>query len=114
MLSYILKRLLLVIPVLLGVLLIRGQSFDFDPRFPYIASLAFLTVFATVIAFACYFALLKRIGAERASYTTVLFPVVALTLSTLFEGYVWTLPALAGVALTLIGNVFVLSRGRLR
>jgi drug/metabolite transporter (DMT)-like permease len=96
--------------ILLAILVVRGQEFSFDPRFPYVASLAFLTVFATVFAFAFYFALLKRIGAERASYSTVLFPVVALTLSTLFEGYVWTLPALAGVALTLIGNVFVLAR----
>jgi drug/metabolite transporter (DMT)-like permease len=97
--------------LLLGIILLaRGNSLDFDMRGPYVASLLYLTVFATIIAFACYFALLARIGAERSAYVTVLFPIVALTLSTLFEGYDWTLAALAGVALTLVGNVLVLMR----
>lgn len=88
--------------------LVRGIEFTFDPRFPYVASLMALTILSTIIAFACYFALLGRIGSDRAAYATVLFPVVALTLSTLFEGYQWTNMALIGVALTLAGNALVL------
>ena len=42
---------------------------------------------ASVIAFACYFTLLNRIGADRAGYVTVLMPIVALTSSTFAEGY---------------------------
>ncbi len=96
---------------LLALLLVmRGGDFTFDPRLPYVASFVFLAVFASVIAFALYFALLARIGTERSAYVTVLFPVVALTLSTFFEGYTWTLTALTGVALTLAGNVLVLLR----
>ena len=71
-------------------------------------SLIFLIVFNSVIAFSVYFELLKRIGAERSAYVTVLFPVVALVISTIFENYQWTLSAFIGVALTLIGNVLIL------
>ncbi|MCI0558068.1 MAG: hypothetical protein MN733_06200, partial [Nitrososphaera sp.] len=59
-------------------------------------------------------ALLGRIGAERSAYATVLFPIVALIISTLFEGYHWSAAALVGVALTLAGNLLVLARPRMR
>ena len=62
------------------------------------------------MAFACYLTLLRRIGAARAGYATVLFPIVALAISTLFEGYAWTALAVRGVALALLGNVVVLTR----
>jgi drug/metabolite transporter (DMT)-like permease len=91
---------------------VRGARFTFDPTFSYIGSLVFLAIFGSVIAFACYFALLGRIGAERSAYATVLFPIVALIISTLFEGYHWTALALAGVVLTLAGNLLVLARPR--
>ncbi len=90
--------------------LLRGEVFTFDPSLPYVASLLYLAIFGSVIGFACYLALLGRIGAERTAYATVLFPVVALGLSTLFEGYVWTLSAFAGVLLTFVGNLLVLRR----
>ena len=92
--------------------LVRGASFGFDPRLPYVGSLLYLAAFGSVVAFACYFALLGRIGPERSAYATVLFPIVALIISTLFEGYQWSAAALAGVALTLVGNLLVLSRPR--
>ena len=92
--------------------LVRGTEVTFDPRFAYVASLMVLTILSTIIAFACYFSLLARIGSDRAAYATVLFPVVALTLSTLFEGYQWTGTALTGVALTLAGNALVLAPGK--
>ncbi len=68
----------------------------------------YLAVGATVLAFAAYLALLRRIGAARAGYSTVLFPIVALAISTVVEGYVWTVFAALGVALALAGNVLVL------
>lgn len=92
--------------------LLRGQGFGFDSGFPYVASLLYLAVFGSVIAFACYFALLGRIGAEKAAYATVLFPVVALGISTFAEDYRWSLAAFAGVILTLLGNLLVLSKPR--
>lgn len=90
--------------------ILRGETFTFDPAAPYIASLLYLAVFGSVIAFACYFALLNRIGTERSAYVTVLFPIVALSLSSLFEGYQWSTSALLGIALTLIGNILIQRR----
>jgi len=92
----------------------RGESFTFDPTLRYVGSLLYLAAFGSVIAFGCYFALLGRIGPERSAYATVLFPIVALIISTLFEDYQWTAAALSGVALTLAGNLLVLSGPRSR
>jgi len=75
---------------------------------PYLLSLGYLALFGSVFGFGCYLTLLGRIGADRAAYATVLFPVVALAISTAFEGYRWSGPALLGVALILGGNVLVL------
>jgi drug/metabolite transporter (DMT)-like permease len=91
--------------------LLRGESFTVEWTSRYFLSVAWLAVPSTVVAFAAYLSLLGRVGASRASYSTVLVPVVALVMSTLFEDYVWTIFAAAGVLLVLIGNVAVLSDG---
>jgi drug/metabolite transporter (DMT)-like permease len=57
------------------------------------------------VGFTAYLLLVGRIGPDRAAYSTVLFPVVALTLSTVYEGYRWTVPAFAGLGLVLAGNL---------
>jgi len=80
----------------------------FDPRPGYVLSLLYLAAFGSVIAFAAYLTLLGKIGAACAGYVGVAVPVVALLLSTVFEHYEWTLPALAGAALCIAGNVLVL------
>jgi drug/metabolite transporter (DMT)-like permease len=80
----------------------------FDPRPGYVLSLLYLAAFGSVIAFAAYLTLLGKIGAARAGYVGVAVPVVALLLSTVFEHYQWTLPAVAGAALCIVGNVLVL------
>jgi drug/metabolite transporter (DMT)-like permease len=98
--------------LLSAVVLISGRKFSFDPGFAYVSSLLYLSIIGSVVAFAAYFALLGRIEAERATYVSVLFPIVALSLSTLFEGYHWTWPAVVGVGLTLMGNVLVLRKAR--
>jgi drug/metabolite transporter (DMT)-like permease len=90
--------------------LLQGDAFRIEPTVAYLGALVYLAVFATVIGFGCYLTLLQRIGADRAAYTTVLFPVVALGVSTLVEDYHWTWPAAAGVALVLAGNLLVLLR----
>lgn len=81
----------------------------FDWSVGYVASLVYLAVFASVIAFGCYLSLLGRIGADRAAYASVLFPIVALGLSTLFEGYQWSTMALVGVITVISGNLLVLT-----
>jgi drug/metabolite transporter (DMT)-like permease len=91
---------------------LRGTPVDFDPRWPYIASLLYLALAGTSLAFGLYLLLIRRIGASRASYTSVLFPVVALTVSTLFEGYRWNLPAAIGLAVLVAGNALALGGAR--
>jgi len=78
----------------------------------YIASLLYLVVFGSVIAFWAYLTLIGRIGADRAGYANLLFPLVALLISTLFENYQWTAPALAGMALVVVGNWLVMRANR--
>lgn len=90
--------------------LVRGYSFELDFSAVYLGSLAFVVLSASVLAFWAYLTLLGRIGAGRAGYATVMFPLVALAISTVAEGYVWTPLALVGVALALGGNVLVLRR----
>ena len=87
---------------------VRGYEFTFDATFTYIGSLLYLAVFGSVIAFGAYLTLLGRIGAHRAGYATVMFPVVALLLSILFEGLRLDFAILLGTALVLLGNVLVL------
>jgi drug/metabolite transporter (DMT)-like permease len=90
------------------IALLRGQPFTFDATFTYIASLAYLAIFGSVVAFGAYLTLLGRIGAHRAGYATVMFPVVALILSILFEGLGLDMSIVLGTVLVLLGNLLVL------
>ncbi|MDM3872225.1 EamA family transporter [Porticoccus sp. W117] len=90
--------------------LVMGKPFTMEWTFPYLASMGFLVVFGTVIAFCCYLLLIQRIGPERAAYSALLIPLVALGLSTLFEGYQWTATAFLGVVMILGGNYFALKK----
>jgi len=98
--------------IMLIYALFSGASFDYDPAPAYSLSLVYLAVFGSILAFGSYLTLIGRIGADKAAYAAVLFPVIALGLSTLFEDYQWTLRALFGFALVLLGNYIVLSRAR--
>lgn len=96
--------------VLLLLNVVRGNAFVIEPTMKYVGSLVYLAIGASVLAFMSYLTLLRRLGAARAGYATVLFPIVALTVSTLLEGYQWTLLAVIGVMLALLGNVLVLRK----
>lgn len=98
----------------LVIALARGAPLRFDPSLGYVASLVYLAVFGTVVAFGGYLTLLGRIGPDRSGYIAIVFPVVALALSTLFEGLRWNLVSLAGVLLVVVGNGLALSRRRRR
>jgi drug/metabolite transporter (DMT)-like permease len=75
----------------------------------YLGPMLYLTVFGSIVAFGCYMLLIGRIGAEYAAYVTMLMPIIALVLSTLFEGYSWSANSLAGVTLVLAGNLIILT-----
>jgi len=91
---------------------VSGHSLSVEWTLPYIGSLAFLAVVSSVIAFWSYLNLVGSIGAGRAGYATVIFPVIALVISALLEGYAFPMIAIAGLALVLIGNILVLGRTR--
>lgn len=93
-----------------GFAALGGGGFAFDPSIKYVGSLLYLAVFGSVIAFGCYLTLLGRIGAGRASYAAVLFPVVALSISVVAEDYTFSPDALIGAVLVLLGNVLMLAR----
>ena len=96
-----------------AIVLFRGAPITFDPAPGYVGSLVYLALFCSVLAFGFYLTLLGRIGADRAAYAAVVFPLVALVISTFLEDFQWTAPALFGVALILGGNVLAL-RPRIR
>ena len=97
---------------MLIVSLIIGKPFDFEISFSYISSLLYLSVFGSIIAFSCYLTLLGKIGADKAAYISLIFPIIALILSTIFEGYNWTIYAFIGVMFVLVGNVLVLKKSK--
>jgi drug/metabolite transporter (DMT)-like permease len=88
--------------------LIGGKPFSFEFSVPYITSLLFLAIFGSIIAFGCYLTLIGRIGADKAAYIAFISPIFALLLSTLFEGYIWSIEGILGVMLILLGNLMVL------
>ena len=96
----------------LVIAVVRGVPFTFDPSPSYILSLLYLAVFGSVIAFGTYLTLIGRMGVDRAAYIGVIFPLVALLLSMLFEGLNLGAVGLVGVALVAAGNVLVLNRRR--
>lgn len=90
--------------------LAQGKPLTYDPAPSYTITLIYLSLFGSVLAFGAYLTLLRRIGVHKASYTVVLFPAVALLISTLFEDFVWTLPIALGILLIGCGNLFVINR----
>lgn len=92
---------------------LNGVNFVYDYSPAYNLSMLYLALFGSVLAFGSYLTLLGRIGPEKAAYATVLFPLVALGISTLFEGYEWSLMAAGGVVLVVTGNVLVIAPRRM-
>lgn len=90
--------------------IIQGQEFNFSFTFSYISSLLYLSIFGSVIAFGCYLTLLERIGAHKASYATIMFPAVAVVISSFVEGFVWDIYTFTGLTLMLAGNLVVLAK----
>ena len=93
---------------MLMITMITNEHWNFSWNPQFLLSLVFLSVFASVVGFWCYLTLLGRVGADRGAYATLIFPIVALSISTVFEGYQWSLIAISGVVLILLGNYIIL------
>ncbi|MFM2410523.1 MAG: hypothetical protein RL481_1351 [Pseudomonadota bacterium] len=100
--------------MLFGTLFNAGWSFIMhgppviDPRPAYLGGVLYLAIVGSVITFPLYFGLIRDIGPGKAAYTSVLIPIVAMLLSTIFEGYQWTSLALGGAVLVTIGMVIAM------
>lgn len=86
----------------------------FEMRPAYIGGIVYLAIIGSVVTFPLYFSLVREIGAGKAAYSSVLVPVVAMILSTMFEGYVWTPIAIGGSVLAMVGLIFALRSARPR
>ena len=84
----------------------EGLHFSFVPS--YLASLLYLAVFGSILAFAAFLTLLGRVGAARAGYVGAMTPVVALAISGVVEGFPWGPTTVAGIAVVVAGNLVVL------
>ncbi len=87
-----------------------GPTMEYSPT--YIAGLLYLGVMASAVAFTLYFGVIRAIGPARAAYSSVLIPIIAMGLSTIFEGYTWSVFAASGGIITLIGMFIALSSNR--
>ena len=91
---------------------LTGNSFGFSFEPEYLASLIYLAIFGSVVAFTSYLALMKNVGPSKAGYIAVITPVLALGVSTLFEGLIWKDTDHLGVILIIVGQVVIFKRSR--
>ena len=94
------------------VALAMGKPLAFEATPAYMLSLAYLAVLGSIVAFAAYLTLLGRIGAARAGYIGVMVPIVALVISAAFESFRWHALTVAGIAVSVLGNVVILREKR--
>jgi drug/metabolite transporter (DMT)-like permease len=85
-----------------------GKSLAFEATLPYVASLLYLAILGSIVAFAGYLTLMRRVGAARSGYIGVMVPIVALLLSSLLEHFDWHALTFAGVAVSVAGNIVIL------
>ncbi len=89
-----------------------GKPFTVDLTAGYFLSLVYLAIAGSVITFGCYLTLIGRIGPAKAGYVGVMVPIVALVVSFFFEKFAWGWLTTVGVALSVVGNVVMLRKGK--
>ena len=92
----------------LAIGLASGKPPSFLATSAYVLSLAYLAILGSIIAFASYLTLLKRLGAARAGYIGVMVPILALLLSAAFEGFRFHALTWVGIGVSVAGNVLIL------
>lgn len=93
---------------------LSGRSFSIELTFPYLVSLLYLSLFGSIVAFTLYLKLVGDIGPDRAGYTTLVAPVIALVISSFFENYQWGMMAAIGVLLLFAGNILAMKMKTLK
>ena len=92
------------------VAVLQGQSFALPAVASWWLSLLYLALAGSVLTFACFLTLQERVGPGRASAISVMTPLLALTVSMIFEGFHPDALTLAGAGLAVAGNVLMLRR----
>lgn len=101
--SYAMILLFITSLLLPGALVIPSST-------SFYLSLVYLALFGSVFAFGAYMKLLKQMGADKAAYVVLVYPMVALLISTFFEGYQWTMLSVVGVVIVLMGNAIAMGK----
>ena len=97
--------------IMLAVIAIfSGLAFDFEFTYSYVGSLIYLALFGSVIAFGAFLTVLGRIGPDKAGYISLVYPVIAIVISTIFEDYRWTVSGGIGFVIILIGNFIAMGK----
>ena len=91
-----------------------GRPFTWDWSAGFVLSFAYIVVVCTLFSWVFYLILIGRIGPDRSAYVSILAPIIALIVSTVFEDYRWTPLSLAGAAAILGGSLFILVSFRQR
>ncbi len=89
---------------------VQGKEFTFSFEPAYLGSLIYLSLFGSVIAFGCYLSLMTRIGAHKTSYANIIFPAIAVLISTVVEDFNWSEYTVIGLSFVLLGNIVVLTK----
>jgi len=92
------------------VALLQGQSFALPAAVSWWFSLLYLALVGSVLTFACFLTLQERVGPGRAGAIGVMTPLLALTVSMVFEGFHPDALVLTGAGLAVAGNVLMLRR----
>jgi len=92
------------------IAMFAGLDFSFDVSTEYIVSLLYLSIFGSILAFGAFLTLLGRIGPDKAGYISLVYPVIALVFSTVFENHQWDLTGLSGVVVILLGNAVAMGK----
>ena len=98
---------------LLVVTILFDRNVQLPTSLSFLSGLLFLAIFGSIIGFWSYLTLLGRVGANKAAYAMIVFPIWALMLSWFFEGFTWTPIKSTGVVIILTGNLFIIGKGNL-
>ena len=90
--------------------IVQGKQFTFSFEPAYLTSLVYLSLFGSVIAFGCYLSLMTRIGSHKTSYANIIFPAIAVIISTVVEDFAWSEYTVIGLSFVLLGNLVVLTK----
>jgi drug/metabolite transporter (DMT)-like permease len=80
----------------------------------YWLGVLYLSLIGSVLTFSLYYPMVRIVGPAKASYSSVLVPIIAMGFSTWLEGYRWTGLTIAGALLALGGMAAALGRNRSR